>query len=1072
MAMNLIGSAIDRTRTMMSLLAAIMFAGFVSYSVIPIESEPDVSIPVIFVQIPHEGISPEDAERLLARPMELELRRIEGVDELSSYSAEGRATLIIEFDSSFEPDQAVVDVREAVDLAKAKIPSTAEEPIIREISAADYPIITISVGGVGTSDRVRSRLARKLQDEIEGISEILEANIVGDREELLEAVIDPAQLEAYGISTQELLAAVSSNNRLIAAGSIDTGRGAFSVKIPSVIEDAKDVLSIPIKATSGSVVTLEDVVDLRRTFKDASGYTRTNGHEAVVIEVKKRPGTSIVNVVGEVKSVVAKAQESFPPNITVEYIADMTPSTIEQIATLEGNISTAMFLVLTVVVAAVGIRSGLLVAFGIPFSFLFAFIFINMLGLTYNFMVMFGMLLGLGMLIDGAIVVIELADRKLKEGFTPRAAYVYATRRMFLPVLASTGTTLAAFLPLMFWPGVTGDFMQYLPVTVFAVLVGSLIYALLFAPVLGAIISRKQQITEQSSAQLVEEGRFSELRGVVGQYAKILRYTTTHPIQLVFATLAVLTAIVMIYGAVNKGSQYFIDVDPEFTGVAVNARGNFSAEELRDIVTYVEERVVNVGNIRSIYTRTGSSSLSTSSGGSASDQIGSMFIELSDRREREQDGFEMESLFEEAIQRVPGARAELKPLEMGPPVGKDIQIQISGLDLGLLAQETKRIRAHLESMPGLTAVDDTAPVPGIEWQIQVDRAKAAMVGADVASVGAAIQLITNGVLVTKYRPDDVDDEVDIRVRYPYEQRGIAQLDHLRINTREGQVPISSFVERVAEPKVSTIVRHDGERVMFVRANTAQGVLANDKIAEIEAWLEQNPIDSSLELKFRGANEEQKAVIAFIEVAFTLSLMLMGILLVTQFNSFYQATLILSAVIMSTIGVLLGLVITGYPFSAIMTGVGVVALAGIIVNNNIVLIDTFNYLRRENPGWNLQRIIITTGCQRLRPVFLTTFTTGLGLLPMASGISVDLINREVEVGGPVASYWVQLASAIVSGLSFATLLTLIVTPAMLMLPQALRQLFSTHAYPHIKSTSNRIAEQAAELRSRTSSTGKS
>ncbi|MDA0977634.1 MAG: efflux RND transporter permease subunit [Proteobacteria bacterium] len=1038
--MSFIGGAIDRTRTVLSLLAAIVFAGVASYSAIPIESDPDVAIPIIFVMIPHEGISPEDAERLLTRPMELELRTLEGVSELNSYSGEGSATLVIEFDSSFNQDQALADVREAVDTAKAKIPSTAEEPIVREVSASDFPIITVSVGGEGVPDRVRYRLARHLKDEIEAIPEILEARLEGDREELLEAVINPSLLETYGISQDELLTAVARNNRLIAAGSVDTGRGSFSVKIPSVIESAEDVLSIPVKATPDGVVTLEDVVTLRRTFKDAEGYVRTNGSPSVVIEVTKRAGTSIVEVVDTIKKVVEEERRDFPANVEIEYIADMTPDTVEQIATLEGNISTAMFLVLTVVVATIGIRSGLLVAFGIPFSFLFAFIFVNLLGFTYNFMVMFGMLLGLGMLIDGAIVVVELADRKMKEGEAPRAAFVYATRRMFLPVLASTGTTLAAFLPLMFWPGVTGQFMKYLPVTVFAVLIGALVYALFFAPVLGAMISQSQERREGSTEQLVEQGRFSEVGGIIGIYARLLNLSTRHPLAVIGVTLAVLYGIIQWYGVAGKGSQFFIDVEPSFTGVNVSARGNFSAEEIRDIVTDVEQRVMDVGYVESIYTRTGSGGISFGAGGTTPDRIGTMFIQMTDRHDRALDGFEVEQAFEAAIQDIPGVRAEMRPQQMGPPVGKDIQLQLRGDDLDALTAQARTIRRHLEQMEGLTGVDDTAPVPGIEWQVKVDRPKAAMSGADVSSVGAAIQLITNGVLVGKYRPDDVDDEVDIRVRYPEEYRGISQLDSLRVNTREGQVPISSFIDREAKPKVSTIFRQDGQRVMYVRANTIQGVLPNDKVNEIREWLAGQELDPGIEIVFRGANEEQEEVNQFIGVAFSLALMLMGILLVTQFNSFYQALLILSAVVMSTIGVLLGLVITGYPFSAIMTGIGIVALAGIIVNNNIVLIDTFNYLRRENPGWDLQRVIVTTGCQRLRPVFLTTFTTGFGLLPMASGVSIDLIGREIEVGGPVASYWVQLASAIVSGLSFATVLTLIVTPSLLIAPEAIRNLW--------------------------------
>ena len=1041
MIQSLIGSAIERTRTMMSVLAAIVFAGLASYSAIPIEMDPDVPIPIVVVTILHEGISPEDSERLLVRPMELELRSLEGVEELDAYAGEGSATIVVEFDTKFDQDQALVDVREAVNMAKAKIPSTAEEPIIREVSMSDFPIISVGIGGEGISERIKFRLARELRDEIETIDDVLEARLEGDREEVLEAVIDPSELEAYGISNEELLSAVGRNNRLIAAGSVDTGRGRFSIKIPGVIETGEDVLSIPLKATSDGVITLADVVSLRRTFKDADGYSRANGSSAVVVEVAKRANTSIVDVVREVKTVVEEVRKNFPANVEVSYIADMTGDTVDQIDTLEGNITTAMFLVLTVVVAAVGIRSGLLVALGIPFSFMFAFMIVNLLGYTYNFMVMFGMLLGLGMLIDGAIVVVELADRRLKDGASPKAAFSYAVNRMFLPIIASTMTTLAAFLPLMFWPGVAGQFMKYLPITVFAVLVGSLGYALLFAPVLGAMISRQQSRVEGSYHQLINQGRFDEVGGIIGAYARLLRLSTAHPLIVICCTAVLLVAILQAYSTRGVGSTYFIDVEPNFTGVNISARGNYSAEEIRDIVLDVERRVQEVGYIDSSYTRAGGGHSSFGNGGSAPDKIGAMFMKLSDRRTRELDGWQVEQAMEDAIKNIPGVRAEINSMEMGPPVGKDIQIRLRGEDLKVLTDHTKMIRAHLEEMEGLVAVDDTAPMPGIEWQIEVDRAKAAMTGADVTSVGAAIQLITNGVLVGRYRPDDVDDEVDIRIRYPEEYRGVSQLDNLRVSTSSGQVPISSFVERVAKSKVSSIFRQDGSRVMYVRANTEQGVLPNDKLDEIREWLSTQDTDQSIDIKFRGASEEQQEVNQFIGVAFTLALMAMGILLVTQFNSFYQALLILSAVVMSTIGVLLGLIVTGYPFSAIMTGIGIVALAGIIVNNNIVLIDTFNHLRRENPGWDMQRVIMTTGCQRLRPVFLTTFTTGFGLLPLASGVSIDLIGREIEVGGPTASYWVQLASAVVSGLSFATLLTLVVTPALLIAPEAIKSIVS-------------------------------
>lgn len=1043
MTSTYISAAMDRSRTVLSIMAVMLLAGLIAYFTIPVESSPDVQVPIIIVTVPHEGISPEDAERLLSRPMEQELKNIEGIEEVNSYSAEGASTIVVKFDYSFDSKQAMTDVREAVDRARAKMPSTIEEPILREVSAAQFPIITISLGGANVPNRVLYHLARDLRDKIEDIPDVLQAKINGEREDLLEAVVEPSQMQAYGITNDELITAVANNNRLIPAGNVDTGKGSFSVKVPSLIENASDVLSLPIKATSNGVVTLADVTRVRRTFKDASGYTRANGEPAVAIEVSKRKGYSLIQTVNKVKTVVNDAKANYPPSVKVSYIADQAPDTLEQIDTLQGNIVTAIFLVLTVVVAAVGVRSGLLVALGIPFSFLFAFIIVESLGFTYNFMVMFGLLLGLGMLVDGAIVVVEVADRRMDEGVSPREAYIYSMKRMFWPVVASTLTTLAAFLPLMFWPGVTGGFMRYLPVTVFSVLAGSLLYALLFAPVLGSLISRGRPKATTGNILLVEQGRFDELTGVLGLYARVLKFTTRHPIFVVFVAIICMSMIVISYSRANLGMQFFTDVDPTLMSVNVAAKGNYSEAELRDIVTDVEKRITNVGYIKGIYTRSGSGGISFGSGGTTGDQIGSMFIELSDRHTRKLNGFQVEDQYRKAIARVPGVRAELQAQEMGPPVGKDIQIELVGADLGILAKEAKRIHKHLLTMHGLTSVDDTTPVPGIEWEVKVDRAKAAMSGADVSSVGAAVQLVTNGVLVGKFRPNDVDDEVDIRVRYPQKYRSITELDHLRVPTREGSVPISSFVQRAAKPKISTIHRQDGHRVMYVRADTEQGVLPDTEVRKIQHWLNTDAhIDPSIRVKFRGANEEQEKSFTFIGEAFALALALMGVLLITQFNSFYQAALVLSAVIMSTVGVLLSLLVLQQPFSAIMTGVGVVALAGIIVNNNIVLIDTFNYLRAENPGWTLARVVVQTGCQRIRPVFLTTFTTGLGLLPMALGISVDLLGRQIEVGGPVATFWVQLASAITFGLAFATVLTLIVTPAMLVAPHAFCELWST------------------------------
>lgn len=1044
---NYIDHAISRARTTLSIFVAIMVAGFVAYLAIPVELNPDVEVPVIVTTIIHDGISPEDAERLLAKPAELELKTLDGITQVDSFSSENAATVIVEFDIDFESSTALADVREAINRAKARFPQNTEEPLIQEVSAATMPVVQIAVGGEGVPERVLLRIAEDLQREIETLPPVLEANMVGNREELLEAVVDPAKLETYGISNSAIVQTVTSNNRLIPAGQVDTGQGSFPVKVPGLIETAQDLYDLPLASNELGVLTVSDLAEVRRTFKDATRYSYSNGDPSISLNVMKRKGANLVETMAQVDEIVTQMRPNLPPAVSISYINNTAPLVIEQNMGLQGNMATAMVLVLIVVIASVGVRSGLLVTMAVPFSFFFAFIIISALGFTYNFMVIFGLLLGLGMLIDGAIVMVEYADRKMAEGMDSAEAYKHAVQRMFWPIMASTATTLAAFLPIMFWPGVAGEFMSYLPITVFAVLVGSLLYALLFAPTIGALIGRSNAATKQHE-QSLEDGDPHKMGGITGFYAKILETAVRIPGIVAISSVVVLVAIIIAYGRFGKGVEFFTAVEPMQTQVQVFARGNFSPAELRDMMLDVQDRIMDVGYIKGIVMQSGAGQQLGGDQQTAPDLIGSIFVEMTDRRQRDIDGFQVENLYRDAISDIPGIRAEVVSVEQGPPVGKEIQLELSGEDLELLFSEAGRIRAHMENEMGneLIDIDDTAPVPGIEWEIVVDRARAAMLGANMAEVGAAIQLMTNGIFMGDYRPNDSEEEVDIRIRYPAQYRGLDQLDTIRIGTSNGPVPISTFVTLEAKPQVSSIQRVDGNRVVYVRANPAPGIVADNKLQELSSWLEANPPPNGVRYQFRGANEEQEESAAFLAQAFSLAMALMAILLVTQFNSYYQALLILSSVLLSTAGVLLGLLTTGQTFSVILTGIGIVALAGIIVNNNIVLIDTFNVLKEEHPEWTLHEVIVQTGVQRLRPVFLTTFTTGFGLLPLAMHVSIDLIGAEIEVGGPITSQWVSLASAIVFGLSFGTILTLVVTPAMLALPDRLRQIFKRTPRP--------------------------
>ena len=1036
---NLIDAAINRTRTTLLVMMMVVLGGVAARLLIPIESDPDVEVPVFMVVAIHEGISPEDAERLLVKPLEVEMRTVEGVHEVRAFAYQGTARVVVEFDASYDLDQALLDVRAAVDRAKPEFPSTAEEPFILEQSAADFPILQVNlVGDEDVPERLVYNLAQEIRRDVKALPDVLEAEMHGHREELLEVVIDPVRLDAYQVSSEQLLNTVIRNNRLIAAGSLDTGTGRIAVKVPSLIETAADVFDLPVKTNGDTVVTLADVADIRRTFKDRQRYARVNGKNSISLDVRKRAGANVVDTVAQVKAVVERYRTELPAKVGLFYTQDQAPFALQQVTELEGNIATALVLVMVLVVGAIGLRSGLIVGAAIPVSFLFALVFVWAFGYTFNFMVAFGMLLGLGMLIDGAIVITEYADRKMAEGLAPKDAYTASAKRMFWPVTASVATTLAAFLPLVFWPGVAGEFMRYLPITVFFVLTGSLLYALVFGPTIGAMFGKPSARDARSRHTLMqlESGDPLALPGFTGLYAKVLHFTCRHAGLTLLATLLVLMGTFWAYGQYGRGMTFFSDESPSFARVAVRARGNLAANEIYALVAEVEDRILTIPGIKSANMQT---TLGTGGGGggnlsSASDTVGYIFLEMHEQEDRALSGFEILERARQATASLGGIIVEVRAMSQGPPVGKPVQIQFSALDGALIEPVVAKVRDYIDAnVAGLRDVDDTRSLPGVEWQLQVDRAQAALYSADVSLVGTAVQLVTNGVKVGEYRPATADDAVDIRVRYPTTARGLGALDELKIATASGLVPIGNFVARAPAPKVDSIERIDGRVVKFIRANVAPGVLADEKVKEIRAWLAQADLDPRVDVQFRGANEEQADSMAFILVAMMASLLLMFVLLVTQFNSLYQSLLILVAVVMSTAGVLLGLVIANRPFSAILTGVGVVALAGIVVNNNIVLIDTYNHIRRANPQLDQISLIVRTGAQRLRPVLLTTVTTVFGLLPLASHLSLDFISRSIVYGGQLSSFWVPLAQAIVSGLSFATLLTLVATPAMLALP---------------------------------------
>ncbi len=1022
----LIDAVLNRTRPVLLILGLLLVSGSAAYVSIPKESDPDVAIPIIYVSIHHEGISPEDAERLLVRPMEKELRAIEGLKEIRSTAVEGDASIILEFEAGFDSDEAVNDVREKVDVAKVELPEDSDEPTVNEVNVALFPVLVVTLYG-DISERVMVSKARDLRDKLEALPGVLEVDIAGDREDLIEVIIDPARIEHYNQSQEELYQLISRNNELVAAGALDTGRGRFSVKVPGLFESVEDVLRLPIKVSGDTVVTFADVATANRVFKDPTGYARVNGQPAVALEVSKRIGVNIIDTIADVRRLAEQEKANWPSGLNVTYSQDKSEDIRDMLRDLQNNVIAAVLLVMMVVLAALGARTAGLVGIAIPGSFVTGILVLAVAGLTVNIVVLFSLIMAVGMLVDGAIVVVELADRRMAEGMSPPEAYAAASKRMAWPIIAATATTLAVFMPLLFWPGIVGEFMKYLPITLIATLSASLFMALIFVPALGSLIGRHASDSGPRTAALVaaESGDLSQITGLTGAYLAVLKKALRHPGKVGLAAIGVLLTAYVLYAQFGRGVEFFPDVEPENAALNIRARGNLSIAERDALVRAVEARILDMQEFSTIYARSGTRFRAEV----AEDVIGIIQLELTDWQQR-RPAAEILAEVKQRTADLAGIVIEAQKEEAGPPVGKPVQIQLSSRFPELLPKAVARVREGLDEIGGFTDVTDSRPIPGIEWQIKVDRAEASRFGADILTVGSVVQLVTNGILVGSYRPNDTDDEVDIRIRYPRTERSIDQLDRLRIPTQQGAVPISNFVTHAVSPRVGSIKRSEGRRVFTVEADLPEGVLAADKVLEIRNWLKDAGLDPRVELEFKGEDEEQREAEAFLIKAFGVALFVMTIILVTQFNSFYQALLILSAVVLSTIGVLLGLLITDQPFGIVMSGVGVIALAGIVVNNNIVLIDTFNIQRAK--GLDTVEAILRTGALRLRPVLLTTVTTILGLMPMVLGVNIDLIGREISIGSPSTQWWTQLATAIAGGLAFATLLTLVLTPCLLLL----------------------------------------
>ncbi|KAB7616239.1 efflux RND transporter permease subunit [Amylibacter sp. SFDW26] len=1083
--------ASSRARMIIAFILMSLAAGWLAYTGLPKEGEPDIDIPFLFVSVPFPGISAADSEKLLVKPLETKLKELEGLKTMTATAAENYGGVGMEFEFGWDKEAVIAEVRDKVSQAEAEFPEGAEQYTINEVNFSQFPIIVVSLSG-GVPERTLLRVAKELQTELEGLSPVLEAGLAGHRDEMLEVLIDPLKLEAYNVTAGELLNVVQNNNQLIAAGEVETDSGAFAVKIPSSFDEPQDVYNLPVKVNGDSVITLGDLAEIRLTFEDRLGTARYNGDATVALQIVKRKGANHIETAQLVRDTVTKEMEEWPLElkqaIRVDFTLDQSKQVASMIGQLEGSVLTAILLVMIVVLGALGIRSALLVGFAIPTSFLLAFAFMAVAGLAISNMVMFGLILAVGMLVDGAIVVVEYADKRIRDGVGPMQAYVAAAKRMFWPIISSTATTLCAFLPMLFWPGVPGEFMRNLPITLIYVLAASLLVALVYLPIVGGVAGRLTRLLEDisnslrsnqtvttrvtlliitlglilGSIVLVMTGmiaaavltlllcfglsaiggsltpenkvadRDANKRTPFGKFIQGIVSTAYMPLVAILATFGFVAITFMTFTNNNKGVEFFVDQEPENGIIYVRARGNLSLEEKDKLVREVETRVASVKNVESVFAFAGEGGLDQNTGGAQAplDTVGQIQFELDDWKVRGTGtGQAILDNITEVIQVVPGIQAEILVDEDGPAAGKALNLRVLGDNWPDLLKSARLVRAHFNTVPGLKDIEDTTPLPGIDWQIDVDVEEAGRYGADVASVGAMVQLVTRGLLLDTMRVDSSEEEIDIRVRVPEEDRLLSTLDSLRVRTATGLIPLSNFISRTPVSQLGQINRVDTARYFDVKADVLVGVNANEKIAEVTEWMEKQDLPAGIDWEWSGNQEDEEESGAFLQKAFIGAMGLMFVILLAQFNSFYNSILVLLAVVLSTTGVLIGMMVMGQPFSIIMTGTGIVALAGIVVNNNIVLIDTYQEYSTRMP--KLEAIVATAEA-RIRPVLLTTITTMAGLTPMMLGLSIDFADGGYSLDAPTALWWKQLATAVVFGLGIATILTLVLTPAMLAL----------------------------------------
>lgn len=1044
--MRLSNLAVDNRVAVYILIAIIVVIGWASYTGLPREASPDITIPLVIVSTPYIGVSPADIEGLVTQPLERALKSLKDIKEISSASKEGLSTVRVEFNIGVDIDEALRRVRDKVNTTRSELPEDILDPVVSEINLSEFPIMYVNVGGPFGVARLK-KAAEDLQDRIEAIPGVLRADLAGGLQPEVQVNCDVNLLNGYRIGFDDVVNAIRNENVSVPGGTIDDEAYAYSVRVPGEFKDVRPIEDIVVKLQNGKPIYVRDVASVDYSFEDRATYARLNGEEVVTLAVRKRAGENLVRIAAEVHRLVDETLPALPPGMSLTISNDQSVFVNRMVNELENSVLTGMVLVVLCLFMFFGLKNSLLISTAIPLSMFIGFTVLSLAGITLNIVVLFACVLVLGILVDDAIVVIENIYRHQQAYDSPPVkAAKDGAAEVTVPVITSTVTTLSAFVPLLFWPGVVGDFMKYLPLTLIYTLGASLFVAFVISPVQGAQWINYRRDIRKAKEDLahphwykkynpftyiyhkVDERFFPWAQDV---YAATLRRALSRKgltISLSVATLVVITAL---FGALNKGVVFFPETQPNQANIVIEAPTGTSLDVTNAVAYETEQRLARLAgkpDMEFVVTSVGSSDNPFDFGGQGVSNKGTIAVNFVEKAERRQSSFATLEEIRRASTGMPGADLKVSRQAMGPPVGAPVSVEVAGEDYAQLAALSERIRGTIRNVPGLVDLKDDYNPGKPELQIEVDREKAALLWMNTGQIANTVRAAINGVEASEYRVGE--DEYKIRVRLREDQRSsAADLENLHVTfmNKQGKllsVPLVAVASVSRASGISDIQRKDQKRVITVTGDV-QGRVSSEVLGEVKERLASFELPTGYTISFSGEDEEQNKAAAFLMNALAITLLMVFLILVMEFNSVKVPVVIMLSVPLSLIGVFIGLLVTQTPFSVIMTGVGVVSLAGIVVKNAIVLLDFMKHLREK--GLSLDEALVEAGRTRLRPVMLTATTTVLGIIPLATGIDFNWRELHFVVGAESADFWRPLGIAIIFGLSVSTFLTLVIIP---------------------------------------------